>query len=94
MFVVDSDDDNVCAYKHSDESQDSGKNLALISDNVNPNGMWFDSRVLRVVDDTDDRIYPYNLPDAQPDNSFGRADRRISVIQSRQKAQIYLAAGL
>ena len=69
MFVADSDDDNVFAYKHADESQDSGKNLALISDNDNPRGMWFDGRILWVVDGTDDTIYPYDLPDGQPDNT-------------------------
>ena len=69
MFVADDDDDNVFAYKHSDESQDSGKNLALISDNDNPRGMWFDGRILWVVDGTDDTIYPYDLPDGQPDNT-------------------------
>ena len=69
MFVADSDDDNVFAYKHSDESQDSGKNLALSSANDNPSGMWFDGRILWVVDDSDDIIYPYDLPGAQPDNT-------------------------
>ena len=69
MFVVDGGDDKVFAYKHSDESQDSGKNLALISDNDNPRGMWFDGRILWVVDGTDDTIYPYDLPDGQPDNT-------------------------
>ena len=54
MFVADGDDDNVFAYKHSDESQDSAKNLALSGDNDNPRGMWFDGRVLWVVDGTDD----------------------------------------
>ena len=76
MFVAD-DDDNVFAYKHSDESQDSGKNLALISDNDNPRGMWFDGRVLWVVDGTDDRLYPYDLPGAQPDNTPADGDPRI-----------------
>ena len=69
MFVVDSDDDNVFAYKHSDESQDSDKNVALDSANADPNGMWFDGRVLWVVDDTDDRLYPYDLPGANPGNT-------------------------
>ena len=69
MFVADDDDDNVFAYKHSDESQDSAKNLALSGDNDNPRGMWFDGRVLWVVDGTDDRLYPYDLPDGQPDNT-------------------------
>ena len=54
MFVADDGDDNVFAYKHSDESQDSAKNLALSGDNDNPRGMWFDGRVLWVVDGTDD----------------------------------------
>ena len=74
MFVADSDDDNVFAYKHSDESQDSGKNLALSSANDNPNGMWFDGRILWVVDDTDDMLYPYDLPGAQPDNTPAAGD--------------------
>ncbi|WP_419554640.1 Calx-beta domain-containing protein [Candidatus Poriferisodalis sp.] len=69
MFVADSDDDNVFAYKHSDESQDSAKNLALTSGNDDPVGMWFDGRVLWVVDETDDKIYAYDLPGAQPDNT-------------------------
>ena len=69
MFVVDGDDDNIFAYKHSDESQDSAKNLALISANSDPEGIWFDGRVLWVVDSTDDVIYPYDLPGAQPDNT-------------------------
>ena len=77
MFVADSDDDNVFAYKHSDESQDSGKNLALSSANDNPNGMWFDGRILWVVDDTDDMIYPYDLPGAQPENTPAAGDPRV-----------------
>ncbi|WP_420445371.1 Calx-beta domain-containing protein [Candidatus Poriferisodalis sp.] len=78
MFVADSDDDNVFAYKHSDESQDSAKNLALTSANDNPKGMWFDGRVLWVVDETDDAIYPYDLPDAQPDNTPAVGDPAIT----------------
>ena len=69
MFVVDSADDNVFAYKHSDESQDSDKNITLDTANDDPNGMWFDGRVLWVVDDSDDRLYAYNLPGANPDNT-------------------------
>ena len=69
MFVADDDNDNVFAYKHSDESQDSAKNLALSGDNDNPRGMWFDGRVLWVVDGTDDHLYAYDLPAGQPDNT-------------------------
>ena len=69
MFVADDGNDNVFAYKHSDESQDSDKNLALSGDNDNPRGMWFDGRVLWVVDGTDDKLYAYDLPAANPDNT-------------------------
>ena len=77
MFVADGDDDNVFAYKHADESQDSAKNLALISANTDPEGMWFDGRVLWVVDDSDDHLYAYDLPAGQPDNAPADGDPRI-----------------
>ena len=83
MFVADGDDDNVFAYKHSDESQDSAKNLALSGDNDNPRGMWFDGRVLWVVDGTDDTIYAYDLPAGQPDNAPADGDPRIDSTFSR-----------
>ncbi len=69
MFVVDDGDDNVFAYKHADESQDSAKNLPLISANTAPEGMWFDGRILWVVDRNDDKLYAYDLPAGQPDNT-------------------------
>ena len=83
MFVVDGGDDKVFAYKHSDESQDSAKNLALISANTDPEGMWFDGRVLWVVDDSDDHLYAYDLPTGQPDNAPADGDPRIDSTFSR-----------
>ena len=72
MFVTDSEDDKVYAFKLSDKSQDSSKNISLDSENADPEGLWFDGRVLWVVDDADDRVYVYDLPGAQPGNN--RAD--------------------
>ena len=45
------------------------KDIDLDSDNADPEGLWFDGRVLWVVDDADDRVYVYDLPGAQPDNT-------------------------
>ncbi|WP_420623233.1 fibronectin type III domain-containing protein [Candidatus Poriferisodalis sp.] len=68
MFATDSEDDKVYAFKLSDESQDSSKNIALDSGNDAARGLWFDGRVLWVVDATDDKLYAYDLPGAQPGN--------------------------
>ena len=67
MFVVDSGDDKVFAFKLSDESQDSAKNIELGSAITSPLGLWFDGRVLWVA--TPGRLYVYDLPGAQPDNT-------------------------
>ena len=69
MFVVDDEDARVYAWKMSDQTQDSDKEIDLDSDNADPEGLWFDGRVLWVVDDADDRVYVYDLPGAQPDNT-------------------------
>ena len=72
MFVVDDEDATVYAWKMSDQTRDSVKEIALDGDNADPEGLWFDGRVLWVVDDGDDRVYVYDLPGAQPGNN--RAD--------------------
>ena len=72
MFVVDDEDQKVYAYKTSDRTGDTDKNIALDTANADAEGLWFDGRVLWVVDDADDRVYVYDLPGAQPDNT--RAD--------------------
>ena len=69
MFVADSEDDKVFAYKLSDETQDSDKNILLDSDNTDAWGLWFDGRVLWVADSTDDKLYAYDLPGAQSANT-------------------------
>ena len=69
MFVVDDEDQKVYAYKTSDRTGDTDKNIALDTANADPEGLWFDGRVLWVVDDSDDHLYAYDLPAGQPDNT-------------------------
>ena len=69
MFVTDSDDDKVFAFKLSDESQDTARNITLDAGNDDPRGLWFDGRVLWVIDATGGRFYVYELPGGQPDNT-------------------------
>ena len=93
MFVVDSEDDKVFAYKLSDESQDSDKNLTLDAANTNAAGLWFDGRVLWVVDGTDDRFYVYDLQGAQPDNSVASGVPEIRTPTSEDVWTATLTAG-
>ena len=69
MFVVDDEDATVYAWKMSDQTRDSVKEIALDGDNADPEGLWFDGRVLWVVDSAADKVYVYDLPGAQPDNT-------------------------
>ena len=69
LFTVDDEDQKVYAYKMSDQSIDSDKNITLDTNNDDPEGLWFDGRVLWVVDRGDDYVYAYDLPGAQPDNT-------------------------
>ena len=69
LFTVDDEDQKVYAYKMSDQSINSDKNITLDTNNDDPEGLWFDGRVLWVVDRGDDYVYAYDLPGAQPDNT-------------------------
>ena len=55
MFVVDDEDARVYAWKMSDQTRDSAKEISLDAANADPEGLWFDGRVLWVIDDADDR---------------------------------------
>ena len=69
MFVVDDEDARVYAWKMSDQTRDSAKEISLDAANADPEGLWFDGRVLWVIDDADDEVYAYDLPGAQPANT-------------------------
>ncbi len=70
LFAIDDEDHKVYAYKMSDRSRDSDKDLPLGSTNTDPEGLWFDGRILWVADEAYDRLYAYLLPGAQPDNTL------------------------
>ena len=93
MFVTDSEDDKVYAYKLSDESQDSSKNILLDSDNDDARGLWFDGRVLWVVDNADDKVYVYDLPGAQPDNTVAEGVPGVRTPTSEDVWTATLTAG-
>ena len=62
MFVADRDDDKVYAYKMSNTTRDSGKDVTLDSDNDSPQGLSCDSTHLWVAEDNDDltsKIFVY-----------------------------------
>ncbi len=56
MFVADSGDNKVYAYKMSDTTRDSSKDVALDADNGSAHGLSCDSAHLWVADDTNDHL--------------------------------------
>ena len=77
MFSIDDEDQKVYAWKMTDQTRDSGKEIALDSANDDPEGLWFDGRVLWVTDRTDDKVYAYDLPGAQPDNTVAEGTPEV-----------------
>ena len=63
MWVADSDDGKVYAYKMSDKSRDSGKDFDLHSENTASYGIWSDYGTLWVVDNDDKKLYAYYVSD-------------------------------
>ena len=69
MWVVDANDDKIYAYKMSDQSRDSGKDIALDSSNDDPYGIWSNGVTMWVLDGSDSKIYAYKMSDQSRDNS-------------------------
>ena len=61
MWVVDTRDDKIYAYKMSDRTPDPSKDFTLAAGNFNSRGIWSDGTTIWVSDDGDDKIYAYNL---------------------------------
>ena len=93
MFVADSEDDKVYAFKMSDESRDFEKNILLHPDNDEARGLWFDGRLLWVIDDADDRFYLYDLPGAQPTNTPATGLPAVRTLTSEDVWTATLTAG-
>ena len=69
MWVADSFDDKIYAYKMSDKTRDSGKdfNTLIAAGNGHPSALWSDGTTMWVADSDDDKIYAYNLATKQRD---------------------------
>ena len=59
MFVLDSDDAKVYAYKMSDKSHDESKDITVAADNGSPRGIWGNHETIWVSDTSDDKLYAY-----------------------------------
>ena len=63
MWVADSDDAKIYAYKMSDMSRDSGKDFNTLSaaGNNEPRDIWSDGTTMWVMDQVDRMIYAYDM---------------------------------
>ena len=69
MWVVDANDDTIYAYKMSDQSRDSSKDITLDSSNDDPRGIWSNGVTMWVVDSYHDKIYAYKMSDKSRDSN-------------------------
>ena len=70
MWVADSNEDKIYAYKISDKSRDSSKDFDLDSAlTPAPTGIWSNSTTMWVTDYEDDKIYAYKMSDKSRDSS-------------------------
>ena len=72
MFVADSDDNKVYAYKMSDTTADSTKEITLHADNGDPKGLWCDADTIWVANDDDgttSKIFAYKRSDGMRDSA-------------------------
>ncbi len=84
LWVANDEDDKIYAYKLSDKSRDSGKDIALAvsttsldeEDNSHPRGIWANSTTMWVVDSEDDKIYAYKLELGEGETERRGADTR------------------
>ena len=61
MWVTDTGDAKLYAYKMSDRSPDPAKDLTLATGNNNPRGIWSDGTIIWVADSGADKLYAYAL---------------------------------
>ena len=70
MWVMDSTDDKLYAYKMSDKMRDDGKDFNALADadNGSPNGIWSDGTTMWVSDPADIKLYAYNMSNKNHDS--------------------------
>ena len=70
IWVSDDGAKRLFAYEFEDETLQRNEDLEftfrslLKAGNGNPRGIWSDGDIMYVVDEQDDKVYTYNLPDA------------------------------
>ena len=62
MWVADTGDDKVYAYRMSDRSRNPDSDFDMDSDNGSPQAIWSDGSVMHVADSTADKVFAYSLP--------------------------------
>ena len=79
MFVLDSDDAKVYAYKMSDKSHDESKDITVAADNGSPRGIWGNHETIWVSDTVDDKVYAYKrVEDAYGTRDYARDFNTLS----------------
>ena len=70
MWVADSIDDKIYAYRMSDKARDNGKDFDTLSaaSNSGPSGLWSDGATMWVADHNVDKIYAYQMSDKARDS--------------------------
>ena len=61
MWVTDYTDDKLYAYKMSDKTRDTAKDISLHTSNGDPVGIWSNGTTMWVSDLTTDKLYAYNM---------------------------------
>ena len=69
MWVANSSDAKIYAYKVGNKSCDSGKDFSTLetAGNNKPTGIWSNDTTMWVADSDDDKIYDYNLGNTNQD---------------------------
>ena len=69
MWVADSQDGKIYAYRMSDRTRDAGKdfNTLQAAGNTSPYGIWSDGTTMWVSDAEDDKLYAYRMTDRTRD---------------------------
>ena len=71
MWVIDSGEDKLYAYRLSDGARDDNKDFDTLdaAGNDQPRGIWSDGATMWVTDSNDDKIYAYRMSDKTRDAS-------------------------
>ncbi len=64
MWVVDGNDDKIYAYRMSDRSRDSSRDIDIVAGGTNTRqrGIWSDGETIWVADEDTEKVYVYQMP--------------------------------